>query len=42
MKFYQQILRGLEYLYKLRIAHTDLKYVNLILDCKKNIMFHLK
>ena len=36
-KFYQQIISGLEYLYKLRIAHRDLKPENLLLDSKKNI-----
>ena len=36
-KFYQQIISGLEYLYKLRISHRDLKPENLLLDNKKNI-----
>ena len=36
-KFYQQILSGVEYLYKLGIVHRDLKPENMILDSKKNI-----
>ena len=37
LKFYQQILSGIEYLHKLGIVHRDLKPENLLLDSKKNI-----
>ena len=36
-KFYQQIISGIEYLSKTRVAHRDLKPENLLLDSKKNI-----
>ena len=36
-KFYQQILSGIEYLGKTKVAHRDLKPENLLLDSKKNI-----
>lgn len=36
-KFYQQLISGVEYLGKLRVAHRDLKPENLLLDKKKNI-----
>ena len=36
-KFYQQLISGIEYLGKLKIAHRDLKPENLLLDKKKNI-----
>jgi 5'-AMP-activated protein kinase catalytic alpha subunit len=36
-KFYQQIISGIEYLHKLRIAHRDLKPENLLLDHKKDL-----
>jgi 5'-AMP-activated protein kinase catalytic alpha subunit len=35
--FYQQIISGIEYLYKTMVAHRDLKPENLLLDSKKNI-----
>ena len=37
LKFYQQILSGIEYLHKLGIVHRDLKPENLLLDSKNNI-----
>jgi 5'-AMP-activated protein kinase catalytic alpha subunit len=36
-KFYQQIISGIEYLGKTKVAHRDLKPENLLLDSKKNI-----
>jgi 5'-AMP-activated protein kinase catalytic alpha subunit len=36
-KFYQQIISGIDYLHKLRIAHRDLKPENLLLDHKKDL-----
>ena len=36
-KFYQQIISGIEYLSKTRVAHRDLKPENLLLDSKKTI-----
>ena len=36
-KFYQQIISGIEYLGKTKVAHRDLKPENLLLDNKKNI-----
>ena len=36
-KFYQQIISGIEYLGKTKVAHRDLKPENLLLDTKKNI-----
>jgi len=37
VKFYQQIISGIEYLHKLRIVHRDLKPENLLLDHKKDL-----
>ena len=36
-KFMQQILAGIEYIHKLKIAHRDIKPENILLDDKKNI-----
>ena len=36
-KFFQQIISGIEYLSKTRVAHRDLKPENLLLDSKKTI-----
>ena len=36
-KFYQEIISGINYLHKLKIAHRDLKPENLLLDNNKNI-----
>ena len=36
-KFYQQIISGIEYLGKTKVAHRDIKPENLLLDSKKNI-----
>ena len=36
-KFYQQIISGIEYLSKTRVAHRDLKPENLLLDSQKTI-----
>ncbi len=37
VKFFQQIINGVEYLHKLNIVHRDLKPENLLLDHNKNI-----
>ena len=36
-KFYQQIISGIEYLGKIKVAHRDIKPENLLLDKNKNI-----
>ena len=36
-KFYQQIISGIEYLGKIKVAHRDIKPENLLLDNNKNI-----
>ncbi len=36
-RFYRQIINGIEYLGKIRVAHRDLKPENLLLDRNKNI-----
>ena len=37
VKFYQQIISGIEYIHKLGVVHRDLKPENLLLDSNKNI-----
>lgn len=37
LKFFQQLISGIEYLHQLRIVHRDLKPENLLLDHKKDI-----
>ena len=36
-KFYWQIINGIEYMGKVRVAHRDLKPENLLLDHNNNI-----
>jgi 5'-AMP-activated protein kinase catalytic alpha subunit len=37
VRFFQQIVSGVEYIHKLRIVHRDLKPENLLLDKNKQI-----